>query len=198
MREFKEPDLKGPRFRKSGHSLISDNNKSLFRAFVKKYPEYKNMDTKMFKQIMEHHLSLLARHIAENRDGIELGDQIGAIFLGGMRIKSSKVKAINFGKSRKYGKTIRGGNLNQDGLTAKIYFTTQNSKYRMRGRQIWTFKASRNLKKMCSKNFETNWDKYIVLDNLKKIRSVFERDLIKRRMRQREEKEKQFYNDFDI
>jgi len=197
MREFKKPDLNAPRYRKKAHSIFG-KNEAFFKSFKKKNPEYEDLDNTTFRKIITHHLSLLAKDIAETRDGIELGDQIGVIFLGGMKIKSSKVKAVNFAKSLKHGKTIRGGNLNQDGLTAKIYFSTQDSKYRMKGRQLWTFKSSRDLSRDCSKNFAENWDKYIVLDNLKSINMIFRRHNNRNINRRITERDKQFFEDFDV
>ena len=49
LHRMKKPNLNGPRFREKFTTLL---NISTFKAFVKKYPEYKDLELQEFKDII--------------------------------------------------------------------------------------------------------------------------------------------------
>jgi len=79
MKEFKKPNVKAPRFRPSFYNVL---NKEFFEKFKKKYPKYKNLDNSILKKIVKTFNETISSKVIENRDGIELPQQLGWIFIG--------------------------------------------------------------------------------------------------------------------
>ncbi len=98
MKEFKKPDVKAPRYRPKAYNLL---NKEFFDRFKQKYPKYKNhLDSELKKIIKKFHKNLY-QAVIDTRDGVELLEQIGWIFIG--TCQQSKKKNVDFNKSKIYG-----------------------------------------------------------------------------------------------
>ena len=78
MKKFKKPDLNAPRFRNKSMSIL---NSHLLKDFKKRYPEYKNLSIQEFKKIIKVFNCNIVEGIIENRNGIELPDGLGYIFM---------------------------------------------------------------------------------------------------------------------
>lgn len=190
---FRKPNLKGPRFRPKRKNFIS---KELFDLFIQKFPQYKGKSMTEFKRIIVDHCTQVSIIIAETRDGVELPEGIGNIFLGGFR--APEVKVVDYHKSNQYEQMVMERNLNSDGLIAKIYYTNYNAKYRFAERQLWRFIACRTLKRDASSNFSENWNNYITADNLMRISDTFKKITYRNFKRAETKREMQDFNDFDI
>ena len=191
---FNKPDLKGPRFRPKRKNFISEE---LFDLFIQKFPQYKGKSMLQFKRILRNHCAKVSSVIAETRDGIELPEGLGNIFLGGTKT-DTYVKIIDYGESNKHDQTVVERNLNSDGLLAKIYYTNYNAKYKFADRQLWRFIACRTLSRDASKNFSENWNNYIETDNFTRISDNFEKLRYRNFKREETKRELKDFKDFDL
>lgn len=167
MQDFKKPDLNAPRFRPS---VLEIANNDFFEEFKKKYPEYSNIPNKELKE----KIKLLNTHLYNTaiieRDGVELPNGLGNIFIGSCKHKKAN---IDFKTSNEYSKKVQHRNWESDGYLAKIFYTNYEQKYRFKYHQLWGFKAGREFRKELSKAYAIDWVKYLVVDNMMKVASLF-------------------------
>ena len=81
MKKIKKPDLNAPRFRSKRKSVLT---KERLKLFKEKYPEHHATTLKQFKDIIMTFNSLLVDGVVDNRDGIELPDGLGFIFMASL------------------------------------------------------------------------------------------------------------------
>ena len=115
---FRKPDVKAPRYRKKTLSLL---NKQTIKEFKDKRPLYAQIDDNKLKTIIKLYNRALWEGVIEHRDGVELPDSLGYIFLG--TCPPAKTININFSKSNEYGKVLRNKNWDTDGNIGKIFYT---------------------------------------------------------------------------
>jgi hypothetical protein len=164
---FKAPDLNASRFRKKMHNLI---DRDFEKRFISKYPQYSKMSGMEMRKIIYAFNNLLKDTVIDYRDGVELPEALGNMFIGSC-INTKKVN-IDFTKSIKYGVRVTNNNWATDGRLAKIMFTSCLSKYKYVNRQYWGFTACRLFKRKVSKVYPENWNMYISVDPVKKIKEV--------------------------
>lgn len=168
MKSFKEPDLNAPRFRPKRVNLL---NSDLYHRFLEKFPEHEGLSLQQFKQIVHTFNGKISQGIIDNRDGVELPDGLGYIFMGSC--PPAKKQNVDVGKSRKYGVAANHKNWDSDNRLLKIFYTNRPSKYPFQNKQVWAFKGVKQFRKAASEAFKTDWAKYIVVDNTKKISSMY-------------------------
>ena len=91
IQTFKKPDLKAPRFRKTRLSLLS--HETFIKDFIRDYPKYKDIKFSEIRDIVSAFHIKLWQTVLDTRDGIELPENIGFIFLG--TCQPPKKKAMN-------------------------------------------------------------------------------------------------------
>jgi len=193
-KQFKKPDLNAARFReKSIHVL----NMNLYKKFKKKFLEY-DITYQEFKNIIKTYNNQLADAIIENRDGVELPEGLGYIFIGSCPQLTKRVN-IDYKKSSQYGVITTHRNWNSDNKVMKIFFTNSQVKYKLKNKQIWSFVATREFKRKASKNFTDDWNKYIFINNNRKISMLFKENINKiNKGYERNQKVSDNYNEFDL
>lgn len=192
MRTHRKPDIKGPRYRKTTYSIL---NREFFNEFKKKYPGYKNVDNKVLKEIINTYNGLLWQMVIDEREGVEIPEGLGFLFLGTANVKSENpdMKA-----SAEAGVTITHMNWPTNNKICKIIYTNYPAKYRFANREVWTFSAVRQFKRTVSKAYLENWQKYIVIDNLANISQLFRKDNITFYTKKREAELLEEYDEFMI
>ena len=95
----KKPDLNAPRYRPKKLNLT---NIDFYKKFIDSNPKYASMDISTFKSIISSFNGEIWKKVVEERDGVELPEQLGYIFIGTCPRKKSNV---DFSKSKKYGTT---------------------------------------------------------------------------------------------
>lgn len=170
MKEIKKPDLSAPRFRTKRISILTVKT---LKAFKKKYPEYDQLSLEKFKSIVMTFNSKLVEGIIDNRNGVELPDGLGFIFMGSC--PATKKKNIDFKKSIEFGVEAIHRNWDSDNKLMKIFYTNRNSKHPFENKQVWAFKAVKQFRQQSSLAFKNNWAKYIEVDPEKKISAMFDR-----------------------
>lgn len=193
MREFKKPDLSAPRYRPEVLTLL---NKEFFDSFRKKYPKYSAYDNKALKDIAKAFNKALYTMVIDNRDGVQIPEQIGWLFIG--TCQHSKKKNIDFAKSNQYGVEVSNNNFATDGKLAKIFFTNLAPKHRVRNREFWSFRACRDFKRSVAKTYPENWNMYVRLDPLSKLETIYRKVQYKDYIKKETEKALKTYNEFDI
>lgn len=188
-KEYKEPDVKGPRFRQSTVNIVDDK---FVKEFKLKYPKYKDLTKVDINRIMKKYNQTVWREVIETRDGVQLPEGLGVLFIATCR--SPKRQNIDFAKSKKYGVTVTNKNWETDGKLAKIIYTS-NTSFRFKNRECWGFVASRQFKRTLAKMYPENWNMYIAIDPTKKLRETYKKKLYSEKRRAEDLKN---YNELDL
>jgi hypothetical protein len=193
MKECKAPDVKGPRYRAEVYNVL---NKEFYNNFRKRYPKYKSLDNVTLRNIIKQYNETIYNTVIETRDGVQLPESIGWIFIG--TCQQSKKRNIDFAKSQKYGVTVVNQNWDSDGKLAKIFFTSYALKHKMRNREFWSFVACRNFKRKVAKTYPENWNMYVAVDPTKKINMNYSKAYYKDIKAKETTIALKNYNEFDL
>lgn len=193
MKEFKSPDLTAPRYRPEVHTIM---NKEFFESFKKKHPKYKALDNVELRKIVKYFNNTLYQTVIDTRDGVQLPEQIGWLFIG--TCQSPKKQNIDFVKSKKYGVAVTNKNWETDGKLAKIFFTSYALKHKMKNREFWGFVACREFKRAVAKAYPENWNMYLVVEPTRKIKLNSTRNYLASSAKKQETEGLKHYNEFDL
>ena len=193
MKEFKKPDVKAPRFRPEKYNVLS---KEFFEKFKKKYPKYKSLDDNNLRKIIKSFNQVIAQAVVDTRDGVQLPEQIGWLFIG--TCQQSKKNNIDFAKSVKYGVQVTNKNWETDGKLAKIFFTNYAPKHRLKNREFWGFTACRDFKRNVSKSYPENWNMYVAVDPTQRLKLAHTKRTYIEFMNKKAENSLKTYNEFDL
>ena len=193
MKEFKSPDLTAPRYRPEVHTIM---NKEFFESFKKKHPKYKDLDNIELRKIVKYFNNTLYQTVIDTRDGVQLPEQIGWLFIG--TCQSPKKQNIDFVKSKKYGVAVSNKNWETDGKLAKIFFTSYALKHKMKNREFWGFVACREFKRAVAKTYPENWNMYLVVEPTRKIKLNSTRNYLASSAKQQEREGLKHYNEFEL
>jgi hypothetical protein len=164
---FKKPNLNAPRFRETKYNVLS---KKLFVEFRQKYKEHKDLTYEQFKHIITAFNNNLYKGVIDNRNGIELPEGLGYIFIG--TCPPGKKPNIDYKKSIEYGVVTNHRNWDSNNNLMKIFYTNAKVKYHFQNKQLWAFDGVRDFKRNASKTYKNEWTKYIAVDNTKRISAM--------------------------
>jgi len=159
----KGPRFRAPRFNTQSRELLSE---------IAKHPDCMVKDVKTIKKILVAANKAIADTIIEYRDGIELPEQLGYMFLGScppLVMKSN----MDYKVSAQYRKVIQHRNWESDNFLAKIFYTNFETKYKFKFHELWGFKACKEFTRTVSKEYPANWKKYIQVDHTLKISRLY-------------------------
>jgi len=193
MKEFKSPNVKAPRYRPEVFTIM---DKEFFENFKKKHPKYKNLDNKDLRKIIKYFNKSFYQTVIDTRDGAQLPEQLGWIFIG--TCQSPKKQNIDFVKSKKYGVTVTNKNWETDGKLAKIFFTSYALKHKMKNREFWSFVACRDFKRSVSKSYPENWNMYLVVEPTIRIKLNNSINYLVNRTKQQDKEKLKYYNEFEL
>ena len=193
MNSVKKPDLNAPRFRSKSYSVL---NAKTLKDFISKYPEYSGLSFNDFKSIIMGFNAELVQGIIDNRNGVELPDGLGFIFIG--TCPPAKKKNIDFKKSAELGVSATHRNWDSDNKLMKIFYTNYSSKYPFGNKHIWGFTAVRDFKRSASKEYRQSWSKYIEVVSKQKISAMFDRHRKKEIIRSLRSVVPDGYDEFNI
>jgi len=193
MKEFNNPNVKAPRFRPDVYNVM---NKKFFESFREKYPKYKHLDDAQLKKIGKTFNQIMYQAVIDNRDGIQLPEQIGWIFIG--TCQQSKKQNIDFAKSKQYGIKVSNNNWATDGKLAKIFFSNFAPKHKIRNREYWIFIACREFKRTVAKTYPENWNMYLTIDATRQAKLAYAKHVYKDIKNKETIKALENYNEFDL
>ncbi len=193
MKEFNQPNLNAPRFRPKKCNIL---NTKLYNKFIEKNPKYKHITIEQFKEVIKKYNGSIWNEVIENRDGVELPEQLGNIFIGTCYRKKSD--NVDYKKSVFYGKKIQSRNWESDEFVAKIFYTNYENKYKFKFHEFWGFTGVRDFKRTVAHTYPTEWKKYRVVDNMQKVSKLFRRHTYRQYMESKTTKQLEHYNEFDL
>lgn len=193
MREFKKPDVTAPRFRPETKNVLT---KEFFNLFKEKYPKYKELDNKDLRKIIKKFNQVVFQTVIENRDGVQLPEQIGWLFIG--TCQQSKKENVDYAKSLKYGVRVTNKNWDSDGKLAKIFFSNHALKHKIKNREFWSFVACREFKRSVAKSYPENWQMYVEVSPKIKLQWAYSRTVYKDLQNKKTANTLQNYNEFDL
>ena len=185
---FNEPNRKGPRFRRNLKKVINPE----FLKRLKKEHRDLSLSNKDIRLIMDTFHQLCKDVICETRDGLELPEQLGVIFIGAMKPKNP---LMNERKAHIFKK-----NFPIPGWLCKIVYSNYSTKYKFKNAMFWGFEAGRTLKKQASEAFSKNYKKYVILDSHTRINKIYyaANDKVREIVKQNLEKQKEEDGHSDI
>ena len=193
MLKLKKPDLNAPRFRRTRHFVLTNK---LIAKFKEKFPEYKNISDKEIKNLIFVHNELMYKTIIETRDGVELPQNLGNIFIG--TCPAPKKYNANYELVIKKDITSAHRNFESDNYLAKIFYTNYGNKYQFKHREIWGFEGVRDFTRNVSAEYPEKWKLYIQVDNYKLISDLFAKHQRKDWAKNEASKKPYEYNEFDM
>lgn len=193
MKEFKVPDLKAARYRST--ALTFDNAKT-HKEFQAKYPHHSDMESRTFSKIIKVFNGLIWRAVVENRDGVQLPESLGHLFIG--TCPAPKKTNINFHASAQHGVAVQNRNWETDNKIAKIFYTNYYEKYRFANRELWTFQAVRQFKRTVAKEYPESYQRYVVMSPDLRISSLYRSILKKEYFLKKAEQQIEDYDEFKI
>lgn len=164
IKDFNKPDLNAPRCREKVKSHISQ---SFLNEFIEKYPQYKDLSYADVRKILSTFHGKLWNHAVHNRDGVELPEGLGFIFIG--TCQAAKSYVVDYGTSLEYDQKIRHRNFESDNHLAKIFYTNFASKYKFKYREMWKFVGTRDFKRSVAKVYPEKWKMYVQAEANKNI-----------------------------
>lgn len=172
INNFKKPNLNAPRYREKVLGLL---NAELINEFKEKNPMYSEIDNAKLKNIIKLFNERIWKEVIENRDGVELPDSLGYIFIG--TCPAAKSVNTDYALSKQYGKVLQNKNWETDGNVAKIFYTNYSTKYRFKNRELWQFKAVRQFKRAVAKEYPKKWTKYLKMENRKRVADMYKKNI---------------------
>jgi len=193
MKEFKKPDLTAPRFRPEVYNIL---NEEFFDSFRKKYPKYAKLNNTLLKKIAKTFNQHVYHNVIDTRDGVQLPEQIGWLFIG--TCQQSKKYNVDFAKSKTYGVQVSNNNFATDGKLAKIFFSSYAPKHKIKNREFWGFVACRDFKRTVAKTYPENWNIYVVVENREQLKLTYNRVMYKDKKAKEQSEALKTYNEFDL
>ena len=170
LNNFKKPDLNKQRYREKVYGLL---NLKTLEEFKEKYPIYSGVSNEKLKNIIKCFNGKIWSNVIKNRDGVELPDSLGYLFIG--TCPPPKKVNTDYSSSNKYGKVIQNRNWETDGNIGKIFYTNYSTKYRFKNRELWQFKGIRQFKRTVAKSYPKQWKKYIVMKNKLRVADMYKK-----------------------
>jgi hypothetical protein len=171
MKDAKKPDLNAPRFRPS---VLGTLNKSVISLLRDKIHGLNKLSDVEIKNIILTFNELLWNTVLENRDGVELPEHVGNLFIGTCKPKIRK--NVDFKKSQDYLKVIQHRNWESDDYLAKIFYTNHETRYRFKNYEVWGFQGSRRFKRTLGKVYPENWKLYVQVDHTLQVSKLFRKN----------------------
>lgn len=170
---YKKPDLNAPRYRPK---KLNFTNVEFYKKFIQDNPKYASLSVEKFKEIINTFNGLIWKKVIDTREGVELPEQLGYLFIGTCPRKKSNV---NFNKSALLGQKIQNQNWESDQYLAKIFYTNFETKYRFKYHELWGFTGIRDFKRTLGQTYPQEWKKYLMVDNMVRVSRIFRKQKFK-------------------
>jgi hypothetical protein len=194
MKRIGYPDLSLPRYRKPLGNIIT---KEYLNTLREELPSCSYLSDAELRKIINVFNSEIWNTVIETRDGVELPEQIGHIFIGTCP-QNQKKKNVNYIITRQYMKVIQHRNWESDNYLAKIFFSTFGSKYRFLNHELWGFEPCRKFKRTVSKTYPIKWKMYLEIDPLKKISNIYNNQMYHIKREEEGKNMLENYNEFEL
>lgn len=191
--KYKKPDLNAPRYRPKKLNLT---NVDVYNQFIEENPRFSSLTATQFKKVISSFNGKIWQHVIDNRDGVELPEQLGYLFIGTCPRKSSE--NTNYKLSAELGTRVQNQNWESDQYVAKIFYTNFETKYRFKHHEMWGFTGLRDFKRTVAKTYPAEWKKYVQVDNLVKVSLLFRKHQFKDFKKQETARLLDEYDEFNL
>lgn len=191
-KDYKKPDLNAPRFRPKKLNLT---NVEFYNKFIEDNPKYAHITNEQFKDVIKTFNGKIWETVIKERDGVELPEQLGYLFIGSCPRKKSNV---DFKKSEHYGVVLQNQNWDSDQYLAKIFYTNYETKYKFKNHELWGFKGVRDFTRAVGQAYPEEWKKYLVVDNMIKISRIFRKQKFKENKKNETDELLNNYDEFNF
>jgi len=161
-------DKKAPRCRNKLLNIYKQTD--FFKDLKKQHPEFKGFTEKQIRNIIKDYNCAIWRTAINYRDGIELPEQLGYIFIG---ICPRPKDNPNYKLSEEKKVKIQHRNWESDSYLQKIFYTNFEAKYKFIFHELWTLIPCRNFKSEASKAFPKKWKQYHIVKPHLKIARLY-------------------------
>jgi hypothetical protein len=192
MIPFPKPDLNAPRFRRNNLRIL---NQDFCNSFRQQYP-HSTLSDEQIKQIVTCFNGLQWETVIESRDGLEMFESLGNLFIGACPKK--KKKNVDFKTSMSLGQIVEHRNTNSDDTVCKIFYTNYEASVKFRFHELWSFKATRDFTRSASEVFKNKWMRYIKVDNRLQVSRLFRKEKHNQKLKRDTEIALENYNEFDL
>lgn len=159
MKDALKRNLNGPRHRVR---RFNTTNTEWIKEITDS-PECLIKDPETVLKVIVETNKAIADVVIETRDGIELPNQLGYMFLGTCQPKIRK--NVDFKTTDSYLKVIQHRNWESDNYLAKIFYTNFGTKFKFKFHQLWGLKACREFTRKVGVTYPENWKRYIQVDH---------------------------------
>lgn len=194
MKKVGHQNLNAPRYRLPLTNILTTE---YYKKMREELPMLASLKDKEIRKVIGTFNDELFNTVIETRDGVELPEQLGHIFIGTCP-QSKKKKNINYSITKKYMKVIQHRNWESDNYIAKIFFSTFGSKYRYKNHELWGFEPCRRFKRTVGKTYPEKWKMYLEIDPLKKIRGIYQNQMYHITREEEGNKMLENYNEFEL
>jgi len=167
MKDAIKVNLKGPRYRQPRVITTTDE----WLENIAESSDCLIKDKSIIKKIIVETNRAIASTVIDYRDGIELPEQLGCMFLGTCQPKIRK--NVDFKTTDHYLKVIQHRNWESDNYLAKIFYTNYETKYKFKFHQLWGFKAAREFTRAVGIEYPKKWKMYIQVDHTLKVSRLY-------------------------
>lgn len=192
MRKFSDIDRTKPRFRPDRHEVINDD---FIKEINIKHPKTIGLTIRQLGTIVKNFNDHIRTYVCENREGVELPQGLGYLFLGVCKNSTNTIDEVT---SNKYKKQISFKNWNSDGRLGKIFYSNSSVKYKIVDNNLWLFKPAREFKTESSKAFSENWKLFIEIDPKIKLSAYLRDYKYQKRIDELRKEYADKYNEFNI
>lgn len=189
---YKKPDLNAPRFRPK---KLNFTNQEFHKKFIEDNPKFSSVTAEQFKSIITHFNGKIWQTVVDERDGVELPEQLGFLFIGTCPRKKNNV---NFHGSSEHGVVLQFQNWESDSYIAKIFYTNYETKYRFKNHELWGFTGVRDFRRTVGKRYPQEWKKYLMVDDLIRVSRLFRKEKANHIKREETQLRIEYYDEFNL
>lgn len=193
MKSFKTPDIHAPRYRPQRTRLVNRALVEDINAHLKHSPA---LDRKDVLKIIETYNRQIWETAIAHRDGVELPERLGCIFLGRCLPKIST--NTNFKSSAERQRIVEHKNWDSNDFLLKIFYTNHEGRYRFEDHKLWGFDAARVFTRAASAAFKDIWTRCIHIDHTFKIARLFRKRVFKQSSQEYEKRVLDTYDEFEL
>ena len=191
IKQFKAPDLNAPRYRMESYNPL---DRAFFRALRLAHPQFKDYTDTVIRRIIKTTNEAIVEKIIDSRDGVELPEFLGYMFIGTCNRKGGV--NYDYKRSAEYGQLVQHRNFESDNYLEKIFYTNYETKYRFKFHELWSFSACRNFTRQASAAYIKDWKKYIAVEPNLRISRLYRKSKAKQAQKIKTEIQLKDYDEF--
>ena len=170
-------------------------NKKFCHLIRKNNHSMKDYSNPMIRDIARSYNEKVKDYIMENRDGVELAQSLGRLFIVSYK---SKAKYKDQKSSKEEGREVYFKNPETEGMNCKIMHTVYRQKYVFLNSRLYGFKAMQQFSRKVSGFYRDNYKKYIFLNDIRKFQELDNKLRYKEMFEQERIDKLKTYNEFEL